>query len=98
MAGTNTVPTGESVGAPTCCACRRNSKLGKTRIVGGHVASGTGLLQRLQFFTRLEAYSLAGRNCDFGSSTRVAANSGFARTYVEDSKAAELNALAALEG
>src|SRR3954466_9556867 len=48
----------------------------------------------LQFFARLEANGLAGRNADLCACARVATDTSFARTHVEDAEAAEFDAVA----
>src|SRR5271156_1150560 len=52
------------------------------------------LLQRLQLLAGLEPHGLAGRDCDFGASARVAPDTSLARTNVEDAEAPQLDALA----
>ena len=47
----------------------------------------------MQFLTRLEPHRFAGSNADLGSGAGVATDTGFARTYTEDAKAAQLNAI-----
>src|SRR5271155_160779 len=62
-------------------------------------ALGTGYsvltsVDRLQFFPRLEAHRLAGRNRHFSSGARIASDAGLARTHVEHAKSPQLNAIA----
>ena len=51
------------------------------------------LIQRVQVFAGFEAYGAARGDADFGSGARVAADSGLARAYIEDAKAAQLDAV-----
>lgn len=55
------------------------------------------LLDRLQFFSGLEAYGFAGGNGDFRSSARISANAGLARTHIEYTKAPQFDAIAISE-
>src|SRR4030095_14702914 len=66
----------------------------KGRAVGRHRARRQ-LLERLQLLAGLEPDSFPWRNRYLGSGAGVAANPGLARTHVEDSKASQLNSLAA---
>jgi hypothetical protein len=56
----------------------------------------------MEFFAGLEAYRFAGSDADLGAGAGVATDAGFARTHVENAKAAQLDTLAfgerALEG
>jgi hypothetical protein len=52
------------------------------------------LLDRLQFFARLEANGFARRYRNFGAGARIAPNAGFSRPHVEHAEAAELDAVA----
>ena len=52
------------------------------------------LLQCLQLLARLEPDCFARRDGDFGSRSRVAADSGLARTHVEDAESPQLDSLA----
>src|SRR5438067_12297757 len=56
-----------------------------------------GLIDGLKFLARLEAHRFAGRNIYFGTGARVASDAGLARPNVEDSEAAQLDAVAATE-
>jgi len=58
------------------------------------MAGTAELIDRLQFLAGLEANCLAGRNVDLGAGAWIAANTGFARTYVEDAKTAQFDAVA----
>jgi flavin reductase (DIM6/NTAB) family NADH-FMN oxidoreductase RutF len=49
------------------------------------------LLQLLQLFTRLETDGFSWRNGHLRPSTRIAANTGLARTHVKDAEAAQLD-------
>ena len=53
--------------------------------------------QRLQFLAGLKAHSLSGRDADFLSGARIAANAGFARPDIEHAESAQLDALAFAE-
>jgi len=68
--------------------------LADTRRHQGKWSGAAGLIDRLQFLAGLEANCLAGRNVDLGTGAWIAANTGFARTYVEDAKTAQFNAVA----
>jgi hypothetical protein len=57
----------------------------------------TGLVEFVQVFAGFEADGAAWSDADFGSGTRVAAYSGFARTDVEDAEAAQLDAVSLSE-
>ena len=52
------------------------------------------LIDRLQFLAGLEADGLARRNRNFGASARIPPNACLARTHVEHTKTAQLNAVA----
>ena len=52
------------------------------------------LLQRLQLLAGFEANGFAGRDGHLGAGSRVAADSGLARSHVEDSESAQLDSLA----
>jgi hypothetical protein len=51
------------------------------------------LIQRVEVFAGFEADGAAWCDADFGSGARVAAYSGFAWAHVEDSEAAQLDAV-----
>ena len=51
----------------------------------------------MEFLAGLKADGFAGRNVDFFSGARIAADAGLARLDAEDAKAAQFNALAAAE-
>src|SRR5580698_8404952 len=51
-------------------------------------------IEQVEFFARFEANGFPGCDGDFGSGTRVAADAGFAGTDIEDTKAAQLDAIA----
>ena len=53
--------------------------------------------ERLQFLAGLEAHRFAGRDADFLSGARIAANACFTRAHVEDTEAAQLDPLALAE-
>src|ERR1700750_3277325 len=53
-----------------------------------------GLVQQMQFFSRLEANCFAGSDGDFGSGSGVASDSGLARFDGKYAKAAEFDAVA----
>jgi len=53
----------------------------------------TRLLQSLQFLAGLEADRLAGRNGYFRAGTRVTSDASFARTHIENTESAKLDAL-----
>src|ERR1051326_6334365 len=53
-----------------------------------------GLVDGLEFLSRLEAHGFSGRNVHLCAGARVAADTGLARAHVKDSKSAQLNALA----
>jgi hypothetical protein len=55
-------------------------------------------VEQVQFFAGLEADSLAGGDGYLGSGAWVAADTGLARTNVEDAEAAQLDAVAGGEG
>jgi hypothetical protein len=55
-------------------------------------------VERMQFLAGLETDRLARRDADFGASTRVAANSGFAGTDAENAKPAQFDALTSGKG
>src|SRR5258707_7908429 len=61
------------------------------------VLSLSRFFDSLQLFSRLEAHRLARRNVNLFAGARVAANTGLARLHAEDTKAPELDALAAAE-
>jgi hypothetical protein len=48
----------------------------------------------LKFFAGLEAYGFAGRDIHFGARARISSDAGLARLHVENSKAAQLDAVA----
>src|SRR5690242_6567236 len=52
------------------------------------------LIDGLQLLAGLEAHRLAGRDVHLGAGTRVTADAGLARAYVEDAKASQFNAVA----
>ena len=56
------------------------------------------LVEFVQIFARLEADSLAGCDADFGSGTWIAPDTCFAGADVENSKAAQLDAVTRCEG
>jgi hypothetical protein len=47
----------------------------------------------VEVFAGFEADGATGGDADFGSGTRVAADSGFARTHVEDAETAQFDAV-----
>jgi hypothetical protein len=47
----------------------------------------------VEVFSGFEAHGAAGRDADFGSGARVAADAGFAGTNVEDAEPAKLDAV-----
>src|SRR5208283_177355 len=51
------------------------------------------LVDRLQLLAGLEAHGFARRNGNFCAGARVAANSGFARAYIEDAEAPQFDAI-----
>lgn len=58
---------------------------------------GVPLFERVQVLARLEANGAAGSNADLSASARIASDSGFAGPDVEDTEAAQLDAVAAGE-
>src|SRR5580704_3184814 len=56
---------------------------------------GIGRGESLQFFSRLETHGLARRNADLLAGAGVAANAGLASLDVEDTEAAQLDAIPA---
>jgi hypothetical protein len=50
-------------------------------------------IEQVEFFARFEANGFTGGDGDFGSGTRVASDTGFARTDVEDAEATQLDAI-----
>jgi hypothetical protein len=55
-------------------------------------------IEKVEFFTWLEADGFAGSDADFGACTGIAADPGFARANIENAEAAQLDALALGEG
>src|ERR1700722_1067200 len=53
------------------------------------------LINRLQFFSRLEAHGLARRNRNLGAGARVAADASLAWAHVEHAESAQFNTIAA---
>jgi len=60
-------------------------------------ARGRALFERVQVLAGFEANGAAGSNADLSASARIASNSGFAGSDVEDAEAAQLDAVAARE-
>jgi hypothetical protein len=55
-------------------------------------------VEEMEFLAGFEANGLAWRDADLGAGAGIAADTGFAGTDVEDTKAAELNTLALSKG
>jgi hypothetical protein len=55
-------------------------------------------VEQMQFLARLETHRFARSNRDLGSSARVAADTGLARTDIEDAKAAQFDTIAVGQG
>lgn len=56
------------------------------------------LVENMQFFARLKADGLAGRDRSLGAGARIAANPGLAWAYVKDAKTTQFNALSLRHG
>lgn len=56
------------------------------------------LVQSLQFLAGFEANCFAGRDRHFGACSRIASDSGFARSNVEDAKSSKLDAVPLPQG
>jgi hypothetical protein len=52
----------------------------------------------VQFFAGLKANGFAGSDADFGASSWIAADAGFARANAKNTEAAQLDAIACGEG
>ena len=50
-------------------------------------------IEQVEFFARFEANGFPGGDGDFGSGTRIATDAGFAGTDIEDTEAAQLDAI-----
>ena len=55
-------------------------------------------VENVQFLAWLEAYRFARGNVDFGSGPGIAADPGLSRPYIEDTEAAQLNAVSVRQG
>jgi hypothetical protein len=62
--------------------------------LGRRQIPGRGLIEQVQFFARLEPDGPSRRNWHFRTGPWVPANSGLARPHAEDSKPAQLDAVA----
>ncbi len=52
----------------------------------------------MEFLTRFETHSLTGRDADFGTGARIAADTGFAGADAENAESAQFDALACGQG
>src|SRR5690349_12377780 len=73
---------------------RRDVRLSPPQPWKRDTGSGNSLIDGLQLLAGLEAHRLAGRDVHLGAGTRVTADAGLARAYVEDAKASQFNAVA----